>query len=62
MTAQYYLWYMLVLPIVAINSKAAQENTKIVWFWGILWALGQIYWGINADAFENHGKATIPQI
>jgi phosphatidylinositol glycan class M len=22
MTAQYYLWYMLLLPIVAINSKA----------------------------------------
>jgi hypothetical protein len=28
----------------------------------ILWAAGQINWGIYADAFENRGKATINDI
>jgi len=28
----------------------------------VFWAGGQINWGIHADNFENHGKATIPAI
>lgn len=62
MTAQYYLWYILLLPIAAINSKAIHERPRLILFWAIMYTLGQINWGIQADAFETHGAATIPQI
>lgn len=62
MTAQYYLWYLLLLPIVSINSIAPYKYPAMLPTYICMWAGGQIFWGINADAFENHGAATIPDI
>lgn len=62
MTAQYYLWYLLLLPLVAINNNVPVNQAKLIWICAFAWAFGQINWGIHADNFENHGAATIPDI
>lgn len=62
MTAQYYLWYLLILPIVAINSRASIDRTNTLVFFAVIWAAGQTYWGYWADGFENHGWASIAKI
>lgn len=62
MTAQYYLWYLLILPVVFVNSQASLGKLKVLLINMILWALGQAGWGYYANAFENGGEATIAAI
>ena len=62
MTAQYFLWYMSLIPYVAINNKIVQM-TK--WKGGILY-VGQLafmaIWGFFAFQLEFQGRATFYEI
>ena len=40
MTAQYYLWYQLLVPICAINSRAPSDQPRVIIVLLVLWALG----------------------
>ena len=56
MTAQYFLWYMSLIPYVAINNKMVQVG----WFKGALVYLGQLLfmaiWGFFAFQLEFMGR------
>ena len=62
MTAQYYLWYLLLMPIVGVNNDLTMERKCLLLIWALFWAFGQINWGIHANNFENYGLPTIANI
>lgn len=59
MTAQYYLWYLTLMPIAAINNPMNTKNKVLSGILTVLWGFGQINWAKYADAFENYGEATL---
>ena len=59
MTAQYYLWYMTIIPVAAIHNRIWQEEKWRVVLALLVWIAGQATWGYYANAFENEGAATI---
>ena len=59
MTAQYYLWYMALWPLAAMNNEMSVWKHAV---WIVTWIYGQAFWGYFANGFENEGKDTIPQI
>jgi len=55
MTAQYYLWYLSILPLTLINNDLRSKNFTKFSFFAILWGFGQAFWGYYANLFENFG-------
>ena len=59
MTAQYYLWYMAIFPIAALNNTLTAKQYTVLM---TIWSCGQGIWGFYCNNFENKGLDTIPQI
>ena len=62
MTAQYYLWYMTLVPVAAIHNRVWQEEKWRVPLALAVWSIIQITWGYYANAFENEGKDTLQEV
>ena len=62
MTAQYYLWYLTLMPIAAVNSPQFAKSKSLVVVGTLVWALGQVLWGISANDFETWGEPTLNDI
>ena len=62
MTAQYFLWYMSLMPFIAINNGIINEKPFI----GLALYLAQIgfmvYWGFYAFNLEFHGTNYFSQV
>jgi GPI mannosyltransferase 1 subunit M len=59
MTAQYYLWYLTLLPIAVINNEFASSKRHYLVVLSLAWAAGQFIWLYYAERFEFHFGDTI---
>ena len=57
-TAQYFLWWLVLLPICLVNSDLIQSKLGLFICLALSWAVGQCIWGYYANAFENQQQAT----
>jgi len=53
-TAQYYLWYLTLLPVVLINNDLVRGHKQKGLMMIVVWILGQCFWGYHANNFEHY--------
>jgi phosphatidylinositol glycan class M len=40
MTAQYYLWYLLLMPITGVNNELTRTRKPVLIFFSLMWGIG----------------------
>lgn len=61
-TAQYYIWYVVLFPLLLINSEMVRERKTGLICGCLLWCGGQAFWGYFAHNFEHHFADYIAEI
>lgn len=53
-TAQYFLWYVVLFPLCLINNELARDKVTHLPIIVGVWSFGQAYWGYFAHNFEHY--------
>jgi phosphatidylinositol glycan class M len=62
MTAQYFLWYLALIPLVFINSELRHKRYYLLVLMAIIWIGGQVMWSGYSFKFEFLGEHVFSEI
>ena len=55
-TAQYFVWYMSLIPLIAPNNELCKKKKFLFFGLILLWLFFEILWAVYSNVLEDKGK------